>query len=168
MRQDMAFFDASRTGELVSRLYSDVAVVQKAITSNITSALRAAGMALGSTAMMFYTCPKLALVSLLVLPMGGALAVFIGRFIKHKQREVQDTLAQSAQQAEECLANIRLVRAFGREATEVRHIYTSMTHPHTHTHTHTVTVTHKHNTHTRTYTRTHTHKQGATRRWCWR
>lgn len=68
---------------------SDVAIVHKAITSNITSAVRGAGMAVGGTGMMIYTCPKLALISLLVLPLGGALAVFIGRFIKQKQRQVQ-------------------------------------------------------------------------------
>ena len=119
MRQDMCFFDMSRTGELVNRLSSDVAVVHKAITSNVTSAFRAAGMAVGGTGMMIYTCPKLAFVSLLVLPLGGAIAVFIGRFIKDKQRLVQDMLGETAQRAEECLSNIRLVRSFAREGNEV-------------------------------------------------
>ena len=119
LRQDMTFFDHSRTGELVNRLSSDVAVVQKALTSNVTSALRALGMALGGTGMMIHTCPKLAFVSLLVLPLGGALAVFIGRFLKRKQREVQDMLAATAQRAEECLTHMRLVRAFARERDEV-------------------------------------------------
>jgi ABC-type multidrug transport system fused ATPase/permease subunit len=119
LRQDMTFFDHSRTGELVNRLSSDVAVVQKALTNNVTSALRAFGMALGGTGMMIHTCPKLAFVSLLVLPLGGALAVFIGRFLKRKQREVQDMLAATAQRAEECLTHMRLVRAFARERDEV-------------------------------------------------
>ena len=54
-----------------------------------------------------------------VQPLGGALAVFIGRFLKRKQREVQDMLAATAQRAEECLTHMRLVRAFARERDEV-------------------------------------------------
>ena len=119
MRQDMCFFDVSRTGELINRLSSDVAVVHKAVTSNVISALRGAGMALGGTAMMVHTCPKLALVSLLVLPLGGAVAVFIGRFIKRKQREVQNMLAATSTRAEQSFSNIRVVRTFAGEKREV-------------------------------------------------
>ena len=125
IRQDMTYFDQSRTGELVNRLSSDVAVVQKALTSNVTSALRGLGMALGGTGMMIFTSPKLAFVSLLVLPLGGAIAVFIGRFLKRKQREVQDMLGGTAQRAEECFANMRLVRTFAHERHEV-HKYERM------------------------------------------
>jgi len=79
MRQDMAFFDATRTGELLNRLASDTSVVQKAITNNVTSALRSVGMVFGCTAMLLVTSPKLSLVSLLVLPPGGVIAVYMGR-----------------------------------------------------------------------------------------
>ena len=67
------------------RLSSDTQVVQKAVTNNVTSSLRAVGMVVGGTGMLVYTSPNLALVSLLVLPPGAAVAVYLGRFMKRKQ-----------------------------------------------------------------------------------
>ncbi|KAJ1489603.1 hypothetical protein T484DRAFT_3471059, partial [Baffinella frigidus] len=121
VRQETAFFDKSKTGELINRLASDVTVVQKAITNNVTNALRAAGMVLGGTAMMIFTSPKLALVSLLVIPPGGMIAVLLGRFMRSKTTEVQDSLGRTTTRAEEVLSNVRVVRQFGREAEEVAH-----------------------------------------------
>ncbi|EKX32744.1 hypothetical protein GUITHDRAFT_121098 [Guillardia theta CCMP2712] len=53
-----------------------------------------------------------------VLPCGAIFAVAIGRFMKKKQSEVQDTLALSIAKAEEVFSNIRLVRQFVREDYE--------------------------------------------------
>uniref|UniRef100_A0A7S0THF0 ABC transporter n=1 Tax=Hemiselmis andersenii TaxID=464988 RepID=A0A7S0THF0_HEMAN len=118
LRQDMSFFDETRTGELLNRLASDTSVIQKAITNNVTSALKSAGMVVGCTAMLIYTSPKLALVSVLVLPPGGIVAVYMGRFMKRKQSEVQDALAKTSQQAEEVITSMKTVRQFAREANE--------------------------------------------------
>lgn len=40
LRQDMAFFDKNRTGELISRLSVDTAIVGKSITGNVSDGLR--------------------------------------------------------------------------------------------------------------------------------
>lgn len=40
LRQDMAFFDSNRTGELISRLSVDTAIVGKSITNNVSDGLR--------------------------------------------------------------------------------------------------------------------------------
>ena len=41
LRQEMAFFDQSRTGELINRLSADTSLVGQALTSNISDGLRA-------------------------------------------------------------------------------------------------------------------------------
>ena len=118
LRQETAFFDANRSGELINRLSSDTAVIQKAITGNIATGLRSLGMVVGCTAMLVYTSPKLALVSLCVIPPGGVVSMFLGRFMKRKQKDVQDALALTTQQAEEAFSTLRTVRQFARERTE--------------------------------------------------
>lgn len=40
LRQDMAFFDRNRTGELISRLSTDTAIVGKSVTNNVSDGLR--------------------------------------------------------------------------------------------------------------------------------
>ena len=52
MRQEVAFFDHSRTGELVNRLSADTALVSQTVTGNISDGLRATAMAGASVSMM--------------------------------------------------------------------------------------------------------------------
>jgi hypothetical protein len=46
-------------------------------------------MVIGCTAMLLITSAKLSLISVLVLPPGGIIAVYMGRFMKKKQSEVR-------------------------------------------------------------------------------
>ncbi|KAG7279145.1 hypothetical protein CRUP_022340, partial [Coryphaenoides rupestris] len=94
MRQEVAFFDRSRTGELINRLSSDTTMVGHSITDNLSDGLRAVAQAVAGVSMMFYVSPSLAGFVLMVVPPMALLAVFYGR-------------------------NMRTVRAFGKELSEV-------------------------------------------------
>ena len=63
--------------------------------------------------------PQLALVSLTVVPPVAAYGVFMGRKVRTTSRQVQDALASSTQVAEEKISNIRTVRTFAKEDTEI-------------------------------------------------
>ena len=63
--------------------------------------------------------PKLAVVSLGIVPPVAMWAVFMGRKVRQTSRAVQDALAQSTHVAEEKISNIRTVRAFAKEKLEV-------------------------------------------------
>jgi len=52
MKQDIGFFDTTKTGELISRLSNDSALVGRSVTFNISDGLRAVAQATGSTGMM--------------------------------------------------------------------------------------------------------------------
>ena len=69
--------------------------------------------------MMFYMSPQLALVSLSVVPPVAAYGVYMGRKVRNTSREIQDTLAASTQVAEERISNIRTVRTFAKEDSEI-------------------------------------------------
>ncbi len=118
LRQEIAFFDARKTGELTSRLSSDTAVLQNGVSVNISMAVRNLATALGGVALLFYTSPRLTLVMLAVVPPIAFGAVGYGRRLRRLSREVQDALAASSDVAEESIAGIRTVRAFGAEPEE--------------------------------------------------
>ncbi len=119
MDQEIAFFDARKTGELTNRLASDTTVLQNAVSVNISMGLRFMASVLGGIGCLFYTSRLLTLVMLSVVPPVALGAVAYGRHIRKLSRDVQDTLAKSSEIAEESLAGIRTVRSFAAEPSEV-------------------------------------------------
>lgn len=116
--QEIGYFDANRTGDLINRLTSDTVLVQKSLTGNISSALRSTFMAVGGSAMLVYMSPELALLSLAVIPPVAVVGVLYGRYAKRRQKMVQAALGKTMEAAEELVANIRTVRTFAQEARE--------------------------------------------------
>ncbi|WP_437677682.1 ABC transporter ATP-binding protein [Sorangium sp. So ce131] len=119
LRQEMAFFDAHRTGELTSRLASDTTVLQNAVSVDISMALRLAASVVGGLGFLVYTSPRLTLLMLSVIPPVLLGAVIYGRKVRKLSRDVQDSLARSSEIAEEALSGVRTVRAFAAEEQEV-------------------------------------------------
>uniref|UniRef100_A0A3B5AWZ1 ATP-binding cassette sub-family B member 10, mitochondrial n=1 Tax=Stegastes partitus TaxID=144197 RepID=A0A3B5AWZ1_9TELE len=119
LRQEVAFFDRNRTGELINRLSADTAVVGHSITDNLSDGLRAVAQAAAGVSMMFYISPSLASFVLLIVPPLAGLAVVYGRYLRSISKHTQDALAQATQLAEERIGNLRTVRAFGKELSEV-------------------------------------------------
>jgi len=118
MRQEVAFFDERRTGELTSRLASDTTVLQNAVTTNISMLLRFGSMGIGALAILVWTSWQLTLVMLAIIPVVAIGMIFYGRMLRALSRKVQDAAARASEVAEETLAGIRTVRAFAAERTE--------------------------------------------------
>ncbi|XP_031317972.2 ATP-binding cassette sub-family B member 10, mitochondrial [Camelus dromedarius] len=124
LRQEVAFFDKTRTGELINRLSSDTALLGRSVTENLSDGLRAGAQASVGIGMMCFVSPNLATFVLSVVPPISILAVIYGRYLRKLTKVTQDSLAQATQLAEERIGNIRTVRAFGKEITEIEK-YTS-------------------------------------------
>lgn len=120
LKQEVAFFDKTRTGELINRLSADTAIVGRCLTDNLSDGLRSLAQAGAGVGMMLYVSPSLAAFVLMVVPPIACLAVIFGRFLRSISRRTQDALAEATQLAEERISNIRTVRAFGKELTEVQ------------------------------------------------
>ncbi|MBX5481715.1 MAG: ATP-binding cassette domain-containing protein [Myxococcaceae bacterium] len=120
IRQEIAFFDQRRTGELTSRLSSDTSVLQSAVSANISMALRNLATVVGGIALLFYTSPILTALMLGVVPPVALGAVIYGRRVRKLARDVQDAVGKTGEIAEESLAGIRTVRAFTAEAAETK------------------------------------------------
>nr|UOU03332.1 ATP-binding cassette subfamily B10 [Brachionus rubens] len=119
MYQDMAFFDKTKTGELINRLSTDAEVVGLSISQNLSDGLRSAIQAMGGIGMMLYMSPALSAFGLSIVPAVTGFAIVFGRYIKSLSKKVQDVLASATDVAEEKLSNIRTVRAFAQEDKEV-------------------------------------------------
>jgi ATP-binding cassette subfamily B (MDR/TAP) protein 10 len=119
MKQDLGFFDASRTGELINRLSADTTLIGKVLSDNVSQGLRSTGQALGSVTMLFVTCPKLGMIMLAIVPPLALGGVSYGRFVKKLTADVQKKLAEATELAEERLGNIRVVRWFAKEQFEM-------------------------------------------------
>ncbi len=116
--QEVAFFDAERTGELMNRLSGDATILQSAVSANISMALRNLVQALGGIGLLFITSPVLAAMMIGVVPAIAVSAVAYGRRVRRLSKEVQDRLADAGAIAEESLSGLRTVRSFAAEGVE--------------------------------------------------
>ncbi|GAA0603918.1 ABC transporter transmembrane domain-containing protein [Craurococcus roseus] len=113
-----AFFDTARTGDILSRLTADVALLQALIGSAISMGLRNVLTGLGAFAMLVATSPKLAGVVLVVVPFVVGPLVLFGRRERRLSRTAQERVADLAATAEEALNGLRTVQAFTHEPLE--------------------------------------------------
>lgn len=118
--QEMPFFDFSKTGELLGRLSADTAVLQNALSVNISMLIRNLVQAIGGIALLFVTSAKLTMFILLLIPPLAFLVAIFGKKVKTISKSTQDALAQSSSVAEESLSGVRTVKAFAQESFESR------------------------------------------------
>ncbi|XP_061480464.1 ATP-binding cassette sub-family B member 10, mitochondrial isoform X2 [Rhineura floridana] len=119
LKQEVAFFDKTSTGELINRLSSDTALLGRSVTENLSDGLRAGVQISIAVFMMFFVSPKLAIFVLSVVPPLAFTAIIYGRYLRNLTRMTQDSLAEATQLAEERIGNLRTVRAFGQELNEM-------------------------------------------------
>ncbi|KAI9028255.1 hypothetical protein CLU79DRAFT_697155 [Phycomyces nitens] len=118
LKQDMAFFDKNRTGELISRLSVDTAIVGKSLTNNVSDGLRALATAAVGSSMMFYGSPQLTGIMMLIVPPVAIFAIVYGRYVKTLSRKTQTALGEITKVAEERISAVRTVQAFAKEKQE--------------------------------------------------
>lgn len=118
-RMSFHFFDNARTGQLLSRITSDIVEISELTFRGPNDILVCSISMVGTMAMMLYMNPYLgALISLLLL--GKTIhTVFINRKMKRAFRRSREKSGEVSAQAEEALSGIRLVKAFANEDLEL-------------------------------------------------
>jgi len=110
-----AFFDSSRSGELMSRLTADTTQIKSAVGASVSIALRNFMLFVGATTMMVITSPRLSGLVLLAIPVIVLPLVAFGRWVRRLSRNAQDTLADATAYASELVGAIRTVQAYTGE-----------------------------------------------------
>jgi len=117
---DVGFFEATRTGEVISRLTSDTALLQVVVGSTLAIALRTTLLVAGGIAMLAVTSPKLTALVVLGIPLVVVPLWFLGHRVRRLARASQDRIADIGAFVDEVLHGIRTVQAFCHEAVDRR------------------------------------------------
>jgi ABC-type multidrug transport system fused ATPase/permease subunit len=118
----MAFFDKRRVGELISRITSDVSILQDTFSVTLAELFRQIATLIIGTAIIFFMAPQLTVFMLLTFPILVIAALVFGNFIRKLSRTTQDKLAEANIIVEETLQSVSIVKAFTNELFE-RHRY---------------------------------------------
>ncbi len=119
IRLSPAFFTEQRTGELTSRLSSDLGLLQSLFGTWISELSRQTLFLIGGIAMLTYTNPGLTLTTLAVVPLVVGAAIVFGRSLRKASTGVQDRVASAMGTADEAFGAIRTVQSFTRERREI-------------------------------------------------
>ena len=110
-----AFFEATRTGEVISRLTNDATLLQQVIGYGLSMFLRNALMMAGAAAMLFVTSWKLAAPVLVGVPATLLPILLLGRRVRRLSRASQDRVAEVSAYVDEAVHEIRTVQAYVHE-----------------------------------------------------
>ena len=119
IQQSMAFFSNNSTGRLMSAVTSDIEKVQNAVSQTSADSLRETFTLIGLLGVILYLDWKLALISLLLVPLIILPSSKIGKYIRISSRHSQDKMAEINNVLQETFSGIRIVKAFGMELFEV-------------------------------------------------
>ncbi|MDT7858355.1 ABC transporter ATP-binding protein [Rubrivirga sp. S365] len=117
-RLDSAYYDDAQTGQLVTRVTSDVEQVRSFIGGGVVQLVAAIVLFGGTAALLLSINVTLALVAIAVVP---PIAILIARFVRVIQPlfgRVQATVGRLNTVLQENVAGVRVVRAFAREPSE--------------------------------------------------
>ena len=116
----LSFFQQNRSGSIVSRLTSDIALAQNFIGNACTLLWMDSISVIGIAVWLFLLSPRMAAVSLVVLPFWVFSVRFFGQRIRKASHAVQEGLSELSGQVQEKVAGATVVQAFAREKRETR------------------------------------------------
>ena len=112
------FFAERRTGELTSRLTSDIGLLQTVLSHQVSEFSRQILALVGGVVLLTWLQPRLTLTALLAAPVVVVTAMVFGRRLRRMTTGVQDRIAEANAVAEEAFSQIRTVQSFVQEPAE--------------------------------------------------
>lgn len=118
-KMSFRFFDNARTGQLLSRITSDIVEISELTFKGPNDLLVCSISMLGTIVMMLYLNPFLGSIISVLLLFKAAHSVYVNRKMKRAFRRSREKSGEVSAQAEEALSGIRLVKAFANEPLEL-------------------------------------------------
>jgi len=118
IRMDPAFFEVTKTGEVLSRLTTDTTLIQSLSGIGLSILLRSTVSFLGSLVLLLLTSLKLALIIFALIPTVLLPMMLFGRRVRRLSRDSQDRVADTSGLAGETLNAIQTVQAFTLEGLQ--------------------------------------------------
>lgn len=112
MNLHLGFFSNQRKGDIISKIASDVQVVQFSVTSTLQVAFKEPLQLIAYVVMLFIISAKLTLFSLLVIPFSAFIISRIVKTLKAQAQEGQKTYANMITYLEEALSGVKIIKSF--------------------------------------------------------
>ena len=121
-RLSLSYHDHKQTGDLISRVTSDIDAIQSFINSGLLGALVNGLTLIGMLAVMLYLNWQFTLIALSIAPLLFVIVYTYTRRIKKASREVRKKEGEIVSVIQEVLSSIRVVKAFAREDYEEKRL----------------------------------------------
>ena len=118
----LKFHDEKQTGDLVSRITSDIDAIQSFVASSLMGVFINCLTLIGMVGVMFYINWRFTLIALSITPVLFGITYTYTRRIKALTREARKSQARVVSVIQEVLSSIRVVKAFAREDYEQRRL----------------------------------------------
>lgn len=115
----LAFFQRTKTGQILSRVITDTAETRLVLTQIVTSSLQNSALVVSYFAFLFLISWKMTLMALVIVPvLGGTLSPLLKKLRKGNRRKGNQH-GEMTSVVQETVSGIRLVKSFGAEKVEV-------------------------------------------------
>lgn len=122
MSQSLRFFSQYRLGDSLVRIVQDVDIVSRLFIMSLFNVIRDIMLLLVYMRIALFLNSRLFLISLIVLPITTLMVTAVGRKIKKYAKRIQWKFADIFSKVEEVLNNIKIVKAYGREDSQVQSV----------------------------------------------
>jgi subfamily B ATP-binding cassette protein MsbA len=116
---DLEYFSRKRSGELISRITNDVAVVENAVSYGFTDLVYQTLQIVLFSIVILFVYWRLAFVAILMIPFISLPIVMVGKKLRKLSKSSQEKMADINSLLYETISGVRIVRAFGAEDYEV-------------------------------------------------
>ncbi|KAJ3116721.1 tRNA N6-adenosine threonylcarbamoyltransferase [Phlyctochytrium bullatum] len=119
LRQEIAFFDQTQTGDITTRLTGDIHIIQEGISDKVGAIFQSGTTFVSGFVIAFTKGWRLALVLCSVFPLLAGTGFLMAKTVARRTGKGSDAYAQAGAVAQEVFAAIRTVVAFGGEKKEI-------------------------------------------------
>jgi len=118
-RQDANFYQKYRTGDIMARMTNDLNAVRMLLGPALMYSANTVFFTVGALFFLLRISPWLTLVAWAPMPLASILVQYFGRKIHDRFEKIQESFSEISSQAQENYSGARLVRAFGREQSQM-------------------------------------------------
>jgi ATP-binding cassette subfamily B protein len=118
-RQDANFYQKYRIGDVMARMTNDLNAVRMLLGPALMYSANTVFFTVGALYFLLRISPWLTLVAWAPMPLASILVQYFGRKIHDRFEKIQESFSEISSQAQENYSGARLVRAFGREQSQM-------------------------------------------------
>ncbi len=127
LRQSLSFFEARRTGDIMSRVSNDVNTVEDMVVHGVDTIISDSLTVIGTVAFIVWMNWKLALIGMAPLPIFLVGVIVFARVIRPLYEKIREELGDINSRLQESLEGVQVVKAFNREEHEYERFETDST-----------------------------------------